>query len=168
MSVESAGTRAGAGLRRPLTALALLAGAALWLVAAARLWRTTVPSGLHLSGLDPRAYFSAGFLARSASYERFLAIDALLGAVVLLVVLALYARHGARLMRESAAGPIGTGMMLGMLGLGIAWIASCRSTSRACGGSAATASLIKATSRPWCRASSSWAGRSSRSRSRCS
>ena len=38
-------------------------------------------------------------------------------------MLALYARHGARLMRESAAGPIGTGTMLGMLGLGVVWLA---------------------------------------------
>lgn len=103
--------------------VALVVGVPLWLLAARRLWRTTVPDGLELSGRDVHAYFDAGFLARSASYERFLAIDALLAAVVLLVVLVLYARHGARLMRESAAGPIGTGMMLGMLGLGIVWIA---------------------------------------------
>ena len=41
----------------------------------------------------------------------------------MLVVLGLYARYGGRFARESAAGPIGTGMMLGMLGLGILWIA---------------------------------------------
>lgn len=123
MSAEEASPRAGAGLRRPLVLIAFVVGVPLWLLAARRLWRTTVPSGLHLSGRDVHAYFDAGFLARSASYERFLAIDALLAVVVLLVVLALYARHGARLMRESAAGPIGTGMMLGMLGLGIVWIA---------------------------------------------
>ena len=121
--MEEGGTRADAGLRRPLVLVALVVGVPLWFLAAQRLWRTTVPSGLPLSGRDPHAYFSPAFLARSASYERFLAIDALLAAVVLLVVLALYARHGAGLMRESAAGPIGTGMMLGMLGLGIGWIA---------------------------------------------
>jgi Zn-dependent protease with chaperone function len=121
---ETGGARAAAWLRRPPAPVALaVAGAGLWLLAAQRLWRTTVPPGLRLSGRDPHADFGAAFLARSASYERFLAIDALLAAVVLLVVLALYARRGARLMRESAAGPIGTGMMLGMLGLGIAWIA---------------------------------------------
>jgi STE24 endopeptidase len=110
-------------LRRPLAGAGLVLGAGLWLLAAHRLWHSTVPSGLSLSGEDPRASFSAAFLARSASFERFLAIDALLAVVVLLVVLALYMRHGERLMRESAAGPIGTGMLLGMLGLGIVWIA---------------------------------------------
>ena len=29
---------------------------------------------------------------------------------------------GARFARESAAGPIGTGMLLGMLGLGLVWL----------------------------------------------
>ena len=33
-----------------------------------------------------------------------------------------YARHGARFARESAAGRIGTGMLLGMLGLGLVWL----------------------------------------------
>ena len=43
--------------------------------------------------------------------------------VVALVTLAVYARYGARYARESAAGPIGTGMLLGMLGLAIVWLA---------------------------------------------
>lgn len=41
----------------------------------------------------------------------------------MLVVFALYARHGQRLMGESAAGRIGTGMLLGMLGFAVVWIA---------------------------------------------
>ena len=35
----------------------------------------------------------------------------------------MYARYGVRYARESAAGPIGTGMLLGMLGLAIVWLA---------------------------------------------
>jgi STE24 endopeptidase len=38
------------------------------------------------------------------------------------IALALYAWRGHRLSRESAAGRIGTGMMLGMLGLAIVWL----------------------------------------------
>jgi len=123
VTAEARSERAGARSRRSLVLAAAAVAALLWLLAARALWHTTVPSGISLSGEDPRDVFSAGFLDRSASYERFMAIDALLAALTLLVVLALYARHGARLMRESAAGPIGTGMMLGMLGLGIVWLA---------------------------------------------
>jgi STE24 endopeptidase len=42
---------------------------------------------------------------------------------VLVAVVALYARHGAIFTRESAAGRIGTGMLLGMLGLAFVWLA---------------------------------------------
>jgi Zn-dependent protease with chaperone function len=112
---------------RPVRSLALLfillALAAVWALAAHLLWRSTVPGGLQLPHVAARNLFSQSFLKRSASYERFLDIDRLLAALTLLVVLALYARRGQRLMRESAAGRIGTGMMLGMLGFGLAWIA---------------------------------------------
>ncbi|HEY4896767.1 MAG TPA: M48 family metalloprotease [Solirubrobacteraceae bacterium] len=111
----SLGALAGAG--------ALVAFAAAWALAAHALWRSSVPAGLRLPHVEAAAQFSAGFLRRSASYERFLSIDGLLGDVTLLVVLALYARRGHRLMRESAAGPIGTGMLLGMLGFAIVWLA---------------------------------------------
>jgi STE24 endopeptidase len=109
--------------RSSLTLLALAAFAALWALAAHALWHSTVPSGLRLAHVDPREMFSARFLARSSSYDRFLQVDALLGQLTLVVVLALYARRGHRLMRESAAGRIGTGMMLGMLGFAVLWIA---------------------------------------------
>lgn len=105
-----------------LAALAVVAAGAWW-VASRRLLPTTVPSGLSLSHLDPTRYFSRAFLRRSASYERFLDVDALLAEVTLVVVLCVYALRGHRLMRESAAGPIGTGMLLGMLAFAIVWIA---------------------------------------------
>lgn len=101
--------------------IALLAGAA-WIWAARSLWSSTVPDSLHTPGLDQGSYFSASFLERSAAYSRFLEIEGVLAIVTLLVVLALYARYGHRLMRESAAGRIGTGMLLGMLGLGVVWL----------------------------------------------
>ncbi len=106
---------------RPL-ALALTAGIALWLVAAYALWHATasVPAGPSLS---PQRFFSDSFLRSSASYERFLVVDGLLAVVVLVAVLAVYARRGHRLMSESAAGRVGTGMMLGMLGFAVVWLA---------------------------------------------
>jgi STE24 endopeptidase len=118
--------RATASARTP-GLLAAAAGvvvlAVLWAWAAHALWRSTVPANLHLPHVDPRAIFSASFLRRSASYERLLDLDHLLGELTLIGVLVLYARRGHRLMRESAAGRIGTGMLLGMLGFAIVWLA---------------------------------------------
>jgi STE24 endopeptidase len=109
-------------LARPAT-LALLVGVALWVWAAHALWSSTVPASLHLPHLDESRYFSASFLERSASYQRFLEVEGLFAMATLLVVLAVYARRGHRLMRESAAGRIGTGMLLGMLGFALVWLA---------------------------------------------
>jgi STE24 endopeptidase len=43
--------------------------------------------------------------------------------VALVAVLALYMRHGARFARQSAAGPVGTGFLIGMMGLALVWLA---------------------------------------------
>ena len=61
-------------------------------------------------------------MARAERYRRFLYVDWVLSQVALLTTLWLYARRGAAFARESSAGPIGTGMLLGMLGLGIVWL----------------------------------------------
>jgi hypothetical protein len=96
--------------------------AAVWIWAASRLWHTQVPSDLSLPDLDQHRFFTQAQLDRSASYERFLRVDVLLAEVALVGVLVLYARNGARLARESAAGRIGTGMLLAMLGFAIVWL----------------------------------------------
>jgi STE24 endopeptidase len=105
--------------------LLVVAGlAAIWWFAAARLWSSsTVPDDLKLPHLDQHHYFSARFLERASDYERFLRIDFVASAIVVLVVLALYARHGERFARESAAGRVGTGMFLGMIGFAFVWLA---------------------------------------------
>jgi STE24 endopeptidase len=104
-------------------ALALVAGTALWLWAAHALWASTHLPSLSVPQLDPDSFFSSSFLDRSASYERFLAIDALLASVALIFVLVVYARRGGRLVRESAAGRVGTGMLLAMIGFAVVWLA---------------------------------------------
>lgn len=114
-------SRLASRLARPATP-ALFVGAALWLWAAQALWTATISVPENLPDLDPDRFFGASFLERSATYERFLAIDSLLAIVTLLVVLAIYAKRGHRLMRESAAGRVGTGMMLGMLGFAVVWL----------------------------------------------
>jgi len=83
---------------------------------------TAVPDDLSLGRVDAKAVFGADFVANAERYERFLYVDWVLAQIALLATLWLYARRGAVYMRESAAGPIGTGMLLGMLGLGIVWL----------------------------------------------
>jgi hypothetical protein len=95
---------------------AVLAG--VWALSASLLWHSSVPA-LHLRHLNAATFFSPAELRRTASYMRFERIDWLLAAVVELVALTLYARHGARFARESAAGRMGTGMLLGMLGFAL-------------------------------------------------
>jgi STE24 endopeptidase len=99
----------------------LLAGA--WAAFAWLLWRSRVPGGLDLPHVDPRGEFSAAQLARTARYEHFLRIDHVLSLVALLAALAFFARKGAAFTRESAAGRVGTGMLLGMLAFAVVWLA---------------------------------------------
>ncbi|HEU4706047.1 MAG TPA: M48 family metalloprotease [Solirubrobacterales bacterium] len=110
------------GLLRPAT-LAAIAGVAAWLWAAHLLWDSTSLPVSDLPHLDPHRYFSSHFLDRSAGYERFLAILGLLSSLTLVAVLVVYARRGHRLVRESAAGRIGTGLLLAMLGFAVVWLA---------------------------------------------
>lgn len=96
--------------------------AVLWAVAARFLWRTTVPDDLSLAHLDVRRYLTDAELDRADRYELFHRVNWVLSTVALLAVLAFYAVRGVRYMRESAAGPIGTGMLLAMLGFGLVWL----------------------------------------------
>jgi Zn-dependent protease with chaperone function len=109
--------------RRVLLAVVLVALAAGWAIAAVYLWDTRVPGDLRRPELDADDEFSRGELERTSRYERFVRVNFLLSQLVLVGVLALYAWRGHRLMRESAAGRIGTGMLLGMLGLALVWLA---------------------------------------------
>jgi STE24 endopeptidase len=104
-------------------AFALCVAAAVEGVAAWLLWDSSVvPSSLRLPHVDPHTYFTTSQLHAAASFGR--VEDVLWWATMLapLVVLAVYARIGARLAGESAAGPIGTGMLLGILGFALVWL----------------------------------------------
>jgi STE24 endopeptidase len=114
---------ASPALRRTLLALGGAVLTAAWVLAAIQLWHTSVPAGLPVPSLDPRRFFSDSLLSRSASYEEFLRIVALLAALAQIAALVLFAVRGPGFMRESAAGRIGTGMLLGMLGLAFVWLA---------------------------------------------
>lgn len=95
--------------------------AAVWALAAYLLWQSKVPASLHFPHLDEHTYFARPQLHEAATFSRFSDVMWWCGTVVQLAGLAVYARYGARWTRESAAGPIGTGMLLGMLGFALVW-----------------------------------------------
>ena len=93
-----------------------------WIGLAWLLWGSVVPDGLTLPHVDVDTVFGKALVDRAQRYERFLLVLWVLGVVVTLGTLAIYARYGGRFTEESAAGPLGTGMLLGMLGLAILWL----------------------------------------------
>jgi STE24 endopeptidase len=107
----------------PVLGVAAAAAVAAWVFALLQLWQTSVPSDLSLPSLDPARYFAQEQLDRAASYQAFLRVDAIGALVAQLVALGIYAVKGPAFVRESAAGRIGTGMLLGMLGLAFVWFA---------------------------------------------
>ena len=108
----------------PLRPIAYLAIAAAWAGCAWVLAGSVVPDDLSLPSVDVDAVFGRELVDRAERYERFHYVIWFLAQLVLVGTLAVYARYGARFAKESAAGPIGTGMLLGMLGLAIVWLTS--------------------------------------------
>ena len=106
----------------PAVALGVAALAAVWAVAAWWLWQTSVPDGLRLPDVAADEVLAQPELGEARSFERFLRWSYVVSALVLIGVFAVYARYGVRFAKESAAGRIGTGMLLGMLGLAIVWL----------------------------------------------
>jgi STE24 endopeptidase len=115
---EMTATRTGVSWRAATITVVV---AALWLVAAWLLWRSTVPGDLSLPELDPRRYFSPEELDRTADYERFVRIDLVLSLVATIVALAIFARRAPRFARNTGLGPIGAGLIVGMAVLIILW-----------------------------------------------
>jgi STE24 endopeptidase len=109
--------------RLALAAAALAVLAAAWVVAALALWDTQVPGDLPGVDLAARDSFGAADLDDAESFEALVRWLFIASQVVLVAVLAVYAKTGMRFAKESAAGPIGTGFLLGMLGLALVWLA---------------------------------------------
>ncbi len=106
-------------LRRSALVVAL---GAVWAAAAWLLWRSSLPA-YHLPRLDEAALFSPHALHQAQHYSAVARLFWLGQTLTQLVVLGFFARYGIRWARESAAGPIGTGMLLGMLGFALVWAA---------------------------------------------
>ena len=104
----------------PLTIVLVLAVG--WAAVAWQLADTVVPDDLDQPAVDVDTAFGRELVDDAERYERFLFADWILSQVALFTTLVVYARYGIRYARESAAGPIGTGMLLGMLGLAIVWL----------------------------------------------
>ena len=100
----------------------LLPAAAVWAVGAWLLWRSSLPS-YHLPHLDEHALFAAAALHRAQHFSGVERLFWLGQTITQLLVLGIFAQYGVRWMRESAAGPIGTGMLLGMIGFAFVWAA---------------------------------------------
>src|SRR6185369_7617776 len=86
------------------------------------LWRSSLPA-YHLPHLDEAALFPPHALHRAQHYSGVERLFWLGKTITQLVVLGVFVRYGVRWMRESAAGPIGTGMLLGMIGFAFVWAA---------------------------------------------
>jgi len=118
MRIKPLDLRLGRGVR---VALVVVAGLA-WVWCALLLLRSAVPTDLRAVRLDTTTIFGKALVRRAEHVERFFLIVWVLSQIALFATLWVYARRGPRFARESAAGPIGTGMLLGMLGLGIVWL----------------------------------------------
>jgi STE24 endopeptidase len=97
----------------------VLAGA--WAAAAWWLWDSVLPGDLLLPNVS-LAGIPQDTLDRAKRYETFFRVEFVVSQAVLLGVLLAYAKWGIRFAKESAAGRIGTGMLLGMIGLALVWL----------------------------------------------
>jgi STE24 endopeptidase len=86
------------------------------------LWDTVVPGDLHLNTRAAMDAFDPATVDEAAEFERVMRWLFIASQVVLVAVLAVYVKVGPRFQRESAAGPIGTGFLLGMMGIALVWL----------------------------------------------
>ncbi len=98
--------------------------AAGWLVAAAFLWRTSVPSSLDVGGLNVHQFFPARELTRAADYQRFVGALWALELVADVIALAVLSWRAPRLVRTLGLGRIGAGVIVAMLILVTLWFVS--------------------------------------------
>ncbi len=81
-----------------------------------------MPDGLERPQVDVEQLIDQDTIDEAERYETFFRVEFVVSQLVLIAVLLAYAKWGFRFARESAAGRIGTGMMLGMIGLGLVWL----------------------------------------------
>src|SRR5262245_53033095 len=109
------------GMWRWATVVVLCAA---WFVAAAFLWRTTVPSGVDVGGLDVHRFFAPHEIKRAVDYQRFLDVLWLLQLVATIVALYVLSRRAPRIVRTLGLGRVGAGVIVAMLILVTLWFLS--------------------------------------------
>jgi STE24 endopeptidase len=95
----------------------LAVAAVVWVVAASLLWRTKVPSNLHLPSLDESSIFGAAIVREAQRYERFLNITWVLETAAGLVALVWMVRRGPRIAESLRLGSVNAGIILGAVTL---------------------------------------------------
>ena len=80
-----------------------------------------MPGDLSLPDLDPRRYFTDEELAKTARYERFIRIDIVLSTLATILALWAFSRRAPQFARNTGLGPIGAGMIVGVIVLIILW-----------------------------------------------
>jgi STE24 endopeptidase len=103
--------------------LVLAACVAAWFVAAALLWRTSVPH-LHLSGLDADRFFSAHEIARARRYANGARLVWLLGTIASLAALVVLSGRARRFAPGIGLGRVSTAIVVGMVTLVTLWFVS--------------------------------------------
>jgi STE24 endopeptidase len=108
--------------RAALVAVAVVLGA-LWALAAVLLWRSRIPGDLVLPRLEEADFSSAADTSRAEAYER-VVVWVLLGSVLAqIVALAVMAWRAPRTARGIGLGPIGTGVIVGLVTMIAVWAA---------------------------------------------
>jgi STE24 endopeptidase len=102
----------------------LAVAAAVWVVAAAALWRTRVPTDLHLPELDPTTVFGAHATRAGIRFDRFLDYAWLLGTLAEIATLVVLVRRGPRLARSLGLGPVNAGIVTGVVVSTVVWTVS--------------------------------------------
>ena len=98
-----------------------MVAAVAWILAARALWQTGVPSDLVLPSLDQGDYFTRAELRRAERYERFFLVGWLAMTAAVVVALAAVAARGPRLAARIGIGRVGTGIVVSVLALSVAW-----------------------------------------------
>jgi STE24 endopeptidase len=107
---------------RTLRIIALAAGSAVWLVAAALLWRTAVPSDLDLPTVSPSALFRPAVLDETGDYARVLRVLWLAALAAQLALLGALALRGPAIAARIPGGWLRRGLLLLLLALTGLWL----------------------------------------------